>query len=107
MHLSTMTCYHLRLTSLTHTVLQGIALNDRKSFTLHIIYISSCMIIQSWFNLDVCKPVESESLSVFPHCNDLCYSAEDEEEDDLMIAWFQLVNEKNDLVRKECDYIYM
>ncbi|XP_060567563.1 MICAL-like protein 1 isoform X2 [Ruditapes philippinarum] len=34
-------------------------------------------------------------------------SAKDEEEDDLMMAWFQLVNEKNELVRKECDYIYV
>ncbi|XP_053392438.1 MICAL-like protein 1 isoform X2 [Mercenaria mercenaria] len=34
-------------------------------------------------------------------------NAKDEEEDDLMIAWFQLVNEKNNLVRTECDYIYV
>lgn len=30
-----------------------------------------------------------------------------EDDDDLMIAWFELVNEKNDLVRRECDFIYM
>ncbi|XP_076460042.1 uncharacterized protein LOC143293055 isoform X2 [Babylonia areolata] len=30
-----------------------------------------------------------------------------EEEDDLMIEWFQLVTEKNELVRKECDLVYM
>lgn len=24
-----------------------------------------------------------------------------------MIKWFQLVNEKNELVRRECDFIYM
>ncbi|KAL4240776.1 MICAL-like [Mactra antiquata] len=33
--------------------------------------------------------------------------AKEEEEDDLMINWFELVNEKNDLVRKECDFIYI
>ena len=37
----------------------------------------------------------------------LYITAKDEEEDDLMIKWFQLVNEKNELVRKECDYIYV
>jgi len=35
------------------------------------------------------------------------FAGKDEEDDDLMISWFQLVNEKNELVRKECDYIYM
>ena len=30
-----------------------------------------------------------------------------EEEDDLMVEWFQLVTEKNDLVRKETDLVYM
>lgn len=35
-------------------------------------------------------------------------STEDESaEDELMISWFQLVNEKNELVRMECDYIYV
>lgn len=34
-------------------------------------------------------------------------NASDAEEDELMIAWFELVNEKNDLVRRECDYIYV
>ncbi|XP_052267196.1 MICAL-like protein 1 isoform X1 [Dreissena polymorpha] len=30
-----------------------------------------------------------------------------EEDDELMISWFQLVNEKNDLVRMENDFIYL
>lgn len=30
-----------------------------------------------------------------------------EEEDDMMLEWFQLVTEKNDLVRKETDLVYM
>ena len=36
----------------------------------------------------------------------LCVSAHEEDED-LMMSWFQLVNEKNELVRTENDYIYM
>lgn len=87
-------------------MLQGIALNDdHLHYTLynyiilhdHLVFVFIMYTNRTKFK---CFPI-------IHHGNALCHSAEDEEEDDLMIAWFQLVNEKNDLVRKECDYIYM
>ncbi|KAK7112109.1 hypothetical protein V1264_011616 [Littorina saxatilis] len=41
------------------------------------------------------------------HLEDSIRSAVVEEEDDLMVEWFQLVTDKNDLVRKETDLVYM
>lgn len=44
------------------------------------------------------------------HCSNdvcVCFTAVVEEEDDLMVEWFQLVTDKNDLVRKETDLVYM
>ena len=33
-------------------------------------------------------------------------SEDDMDEDELMIQWFELVNEKNDLVRRETELMY-
>lgn len=35
------------------------------------------------------------------------FVAREEEEDDLMIDWFKLVSDKNELVRQEADIIYL
>ena len=35
------------------------------------------------------------------------FLAREEEEDDLMIDWFKLVSDKNELVRQEADIIYL
>ena len=32
---------------------------------------------------------------------------DDDNEDELLIMWFELVNEKNNLVRAECELMYM
>jgi len=41
------------------------------------------------------------------YCTNVLDLAEEEEDEDMMIEWFYLVNEKNELVRKEADLIYM
>ena len=66
------------------------------------------MILDAWFELEVigheyCQ-IRNVSIVV---CGVLCAESEDAmDEDELMIQWFELVNQKNELVRKESELMY-
>ena len=46
---------------------------------------------------------------LFVQCDNpsLTVNVLEEDDDSLMIKWFELVSEKNDLVRQEADLVYM
>ena len=67
------------------------------SVSCYIFFICSCTYDDVTFGLIVVK----WHGYVFP------VDTEEEDDDDVMMEWFQLVTQKNELVRQETDLVYM